>query len=69
MAVVQCAESQDHVLLQYYKLGNSKLDFNVTPPNAQVIGKKSQAGVWKSGVINVKKGFPEFNQIWCFSQR
>ncbi|KAL5264383.1 hypothetical protein ACHWQZ_G005467 [Mnemiopsis leidyi] len=38
MAVVQCAESQDHVLLQYYKLGNSKLDFNVTPPNAQVIG-------------------------------
>ena len=39
MAVVHCSESQDHVLLQYYKLGNGHLSFNETPPNAQVIGK------------------------------
>lgn len=39
MAGVQCAESHDHVLLQYYKLDIGNLSFNESPPSGQVLGK------------------------------
>jgi len=38
MEAVRRSESHDHVLLQYYKLTNVLPNFNITPPNTQILG-------------------------------